>query len=143
MSRPKFHRRIGYLPVITTYRPIGLISISGEDIVLSFDEFEAIRLADLSGLYQEDAANKMNISRQTFGRIVVSARRKIADALVNGKSLRIEGGPVSVESPPRFRCPTCTRSVECPHRFREDDCPKRGRLKKLRSAQQTNRTEEQ
>lgn len=102
---------------------------AGGEIVLSLDEFEAIRLADLSGLYQEDAAKKMDISRQTFGRIVESAHRKIADALVNGKSLRIEGGAVSVDTPPRCRCDKCKRSLDCPHRFREDGCPRIGRGK--------------
>ena len=59
------------------------------------DEFEAIRLADLEGLYQEDAADRMGISRQTFGRIVASAHAKVAEALVKGKALKIEGGAVA------------------------------------------------
>jgi len=63
---------------------------------MSLDEFEALRLADLDGLYQEQAAEQMNVSRTTFSRIVVSARRKMADALVHGKALRIEGGTVSM-----------------------------------------------
>ncbi len=62
---------------------------------MSLDEYEAIRLADLEGLYQEQAASRMNISRQTFGRIIESAHRKVADVLVNGKALKIEGGDVS------------------------------------------------
>jgi uncharacterized protein len=61
---------------------------------MTLDEFEALRLADLDGLYQEQAAEKMKISRPTFSRIVDSARRKVADALVHGKALRIEGGPI-------------------------------------------------
>ncbi len=60
-------------------------------VVLRCDEVEAIRLADLQGLYQEDAARRMRVSRQTFGRIVGSARRKIADAIINGKCLCREG----------------------------------------------------
>jgi predicted DNA-binding protein (UPF0251 family) len=63
---------------------------------MSLDEFEAMRLADLDGLYQEPAAKQMNVSRTTFSRIIDSAHRKVADALVHGKSLRIEGGPVQV-----------------------------------------------
>ncbi len=62
--------------------------------MLTLDEFEALRLSDLDGLYQEQAAAKMNVSRATFSRIVDEARRKTADALVHGKALRIEGGPV-------------------------------------------------
>jgi predicted DNA-binding protein (UPF0251 family) len=65
-----------------------------EEVNLALDELEAVRLADLEGLYQEDAAKKMNISRQTFGNIVNSAHKKIADALLNGKALKIEGGVV-------------------------------------------------
>jgi predicted DNA-binding protein (UPF0251 family) len=65
-----------------------------EEINLTLDELESVRLADLEGLYQEDAAKKMNISRQTFGNIVDSAHKKIADALLNGKALKIEGGVV-------------------------------------------------
>jgi uncharacterized protein len=61
---------------------------------MTLDEFEALRLADLDGLYQEQAAGKMKISRTTFSRIVDAAHRKVADALVHGKALRIEGGPI-------------------------------------------------
>ena len=65
-----------------------------EEVSLALDELEAIRLADLAGLYQEDAAKKMNISRQTFGNIINSAHKKIADALLNAKALKIEGGNI-------------------------------------------------
>ena len=68
---------------------------------MTLDEFEAMRLANLEGLYQEQAAEQMKVSRATFGRIVESAQRKVADALVHGKALRIEGGPVQLE---RRRC---------------------------------------
>jgi len=68
-----------------------------EEIVLNLDEFEAIRLADYEQLYQEDAATKMNISRQTFGRIIEAAHKKIADVLMNGKALKIEGGEVAFD----------------------------------------------
>ena len=63
-----------------------------DEVVLSIDESEAIRLADLEGFYQEEAALRMNVSRQTFGRIVSSARGKIAQAIIHGKALRIDGG---------------------------------------------------
>lgn len=67
-------------------------------VVMTLDEFEALRLADLVGLYQEQAAEEMGVSRPTFSRIVESAHRKVADALVHGKALRIEGGPVHREA---------------------------------------------
>jgi uncharacterized protein len=63
---------------------------------MTLDEFEALRLADLDGLYQEQAAEQMNVSRPTFSRGIESAHRKLADALVHGKALRIEGGPVQI-----------------------------------------------
>ena len=69
-----------------------------ELVTLTFDEIEALRLGDLEGLYQEQAAEKMNVSRQTFGRIIDSAHKKIADALVNGKALSIEGGNIKIDS---------------------------------------------
>jgi predicted DNA-binding protein (UPF0251 family) len=67
-----------------------------DEVVMTLDELEAIRLADLDRLYQEHASEQMNVSRTTFSRIIDAARRKIADALVHGKALRIEGGPVQV-----------------------------------------------
>jgi len=65
-----------------------------EEIKLTLDELEAIRLADFNGLYQEGAAKKMNISRQTFGNIINSAHKKIADVLLHAKALKIEGGNI-------------------------------------------------
>jgi len=70
-----------------------------EHVNLTVDELEVIRLADLEGLYQEDAAKLMNVSRQTLGRILESAHMKIADALVHGKALSIEGGHVELAGP--------------------------------------------
>jgi predicted DNA-binding protein (UPF0251 family) len=67
-----------------------------DEVVMTLDEFEALRLADLDGLYQQRAAEQMNVSRATFSRIIDSAHRKTADALVHGKALRIEGGAVQV-----------------------------------------------
>jgi predicted DNA-binding protein (UPF0251 family) len=78
-----------------------------EEIVLAMDELEAIRLADLEGLYQDAAAERMGVSRQTFGRIIQSARRKVAETLTRGLALRIEGGRVETVSEEAFECPAC------------------------------------
>jgi predicted DNA-binding protein (UPF0251 family) len=94
------------LPEANYYKPRGIPVAELEEVILSTDELEAIRLADLDGLYQEKAAGNMNISRQTFGNIVCSAHQKIADALVNGKALKIEGGVVAIEER-QFRCQDC------------------------------------
>jgi predicted DNA-binding protein (UPF0251 family) len=69
-----------------------------EETILAVDEFEAIRLKDLEGLEQEECASRMNISQPTFHRLVLSARKKIAEAIVNGKAIRIEGGNFEVYS---------------------------------------------
>lgn len=65
---------------------------SKQEVLLKVEEFEAIRLKDFEGLDQNEAADKMDISQPTFYRTLVSAREKVADALVNGKSLKIKGG---------------------------------------------------
>lgn len=94
MTRPCCVRRIGFVPGATYFKPAG-IPLSGlEEVVVSLDELEALRLADLEGLYQEQAAEQMKISRPTFSRVVQAARRKVADALINSKALRLEGGPI-------------------------------------------------
>lgn len=94
MPRPFCSRIVAGTPAASIFKPSGVPISELEQIVMTLDEFEALRLADLDGLYQEQAAEKMKISRPTFSRIVDSARRKVADALVHGKALRIEGGPI-------------------------------------------------
>jgi len=77
-------------------KPAGVPARDLEEVILGFDEAEALRLADLEGLYQEAAARSMGVSRQTFGRIVEMARRKVADAILNGKALRLDGGEITI-----------------------------------------------
>ena len=96
MPRPKCNRQICGVPDKNYFKPRGMPSVDLEEVVLSLDEFEAIRLADCEQLYQEDAAGRMNISRQTFGRIIKAAHKKIADVLINAKALKIEGGKVTL-----------------------------------------------
>jgi len=98
MTRPKCCRKIACVPDINYYKPKGIPSSLLQEVVLTLDEFEAIKLADFEGLYQEQAADRMDISRQTFGRIIDSAHRKIADVLIHGKALKIEGGEVRVQN---------------------------------------------
>jgi uncharacterized protein len=94
MSRPCRRRRIRCSPDTNYFKPRGIPLDMLEEVNLTLDELEAVRLADFESLYQEDAARKMDISRQTFGNIVKSARRKIADAILNAKALKIAGGTV-------------------------------------------------
>lgn len=77
---------------MTYFKPAGIRWVDLEETALAVDEFEAVRLKDLEGLDQETAARRMTVSQPTFHRILASARAKIADAIVNGKAIRIEGG---------------------------------------------------
>ena len=85
MARPRNCRRVGSMPGSNYFKPRGIPLSTLEEVVLSVDEFEAIRLADLEGLYQEQAAERMKVSRQTFGRIIETAHRKVAEALVKAR----------------------------------------------------------
>lgn len=92
MVRPRRCRRVGFNPNVVYFKPQGIRMRELEESILAFDEFEAVRLKDLEGLDQEIAAKKMGISQPTFHRLVVSARKKLADAIVKGKAIKIEGG---------------------------------------------------
>jgi predicted DNA-binding protein (UPF0251 family) len=104
MPRPCCRRRISGLPDCRLFKPAGIPASALEETVLGLDELEALRLADLEGLYQDAAAARMGVSRQTFGRIVEGARRKVAGALIEGRALRIEGGEVQAEEPQPGPC---------------------------------------
>ena len=125
MARPKFCRRVSQEPAYSIFKPAGVPAKMLNEIVLSVDEFEAVRLADLEGLYQEEAAEKMNVSRQTFGRIIGSARQKIARVLCEGLALRIEGGEVELPDKRTFKCENCKRTWQEPYGTgRPEKCPK-------------------
>jgi predicted DNA-binding protein (UPF0251 family) len=110
MPRPRRFRWVGAQPNSTYFKPRGIPLAALEEVVLTVDEHEAVRLADLEGLQQEEAAEKMKVSRATFGRIVASARRKIADAIINAKAIRIEGGDFVMAGP--YACQECNYSWE-------------------------------
>lgn len=96
MPRPINERRLGAPIPPRVMKPAGIPARELQEVRLGFDEAEALRLADLEGLYQEAAARSMGVSRQTFGRIIEMARRKTADAILNGKALRIDGGEITI-----------------------------------------------
>lgn len=112
MSRPKCCRNIGVMPEITCFKPVDARASSGDEVFMTLDEFEAVRLAYYEGMYQEQAAAMMNVSRPTFGRIIESAQSKLADFLVNGKGLRITGGDVFVLQASQNPCEGCKRASE-------------------------------
>ena len=96
MPRPPKCRRVAFIPGVTYFKPAGVPMRALDEVRLSVEEAEAIRLKDLEGLEQEAGAGRMNISRPTFQRVLSSARQKIADALLNGKAVRIEGGSFEI-----------------------------------------------
>lgn len=106
MTRPCKCRHVAAEPRSRQFKPCGVPFHKLQQISLTLDELEAVRLADLEGLYQEEAAGRMNVSRQTFGNIINSAHAKIADTLVNAKLLKIEGGAVQFVAG-HFRCDRC------------------------------------
>lgn len=138
MPRPVCCKRVGFMPGTRYFKPAGIPMHMLGEIVLSLDELEAVRLADYEGLYQEQAAEKMHISRPTFGRIIESAHKKIASALVHGKALRIEGGNIEMRGVGDVHggmgaggfciCPKCNEKVQ--HKAgmpcKEARCPKCG-----------------
>ena len=127
MGRPLLWRRVNFIPPITYFKPAGVPLTTLQEVCLSVEEAEAIRLKDLEGLEQEECAQRMSVSRSTFARVLTPAREKMADALLNGKAIRIAGGnfemavrrfrcnnghewdvpfEMLINSPPQF-CPTC------------------------------------
>ena len=104
MPRPRKRRLLDRAPRPAIYKPAGVPLDGLRRITLLQEELEALRLADLEGLTQEEAAGRMGVSRSTFQRMVTQARRQVALALVEGQALQIEGGTFEV-APPRPRGP--------------------------------------
>jgi len=101
MPRPKKPRFVSAYPTIAAFVPQG-IPITGE-VMLSVEELEAIRLSDFEHLDQESAANLMQVSRQTYGRILSAARSIVGEALITGKALQIAGGNYAMRGGGRRR----------------------------------------
>lgn len=103
VGRPMKWRRVAFLPRVSYFKPAGVPLPDLEEVPITVDEAEALRLKDLEGLEQEQCAKEMNVSRPTFQRLLNSAHKKVADALLNGKAVRIEGGTFEMAQS-RFRC---------------------------------------
>jgi predicted DNA-binding protein (UPF0251 family) len=120
MVRPRLQRKVSGEFCATYFKPAGIPVRDLQTVNLTVDELEAVRLTDLEELYQADAAEKMSVSRQTLGNILKSAHKKIAEALIQGKAIRIEGGAVDYIRNHYF----CT---ECENTFSgkesEESCP--------------------
>jgi uncharacterized protein len=108
MARPEKKRKISCNPASYYFKPRGISLADLDEIELAQDELEAIRLADLNGLFQEDAAAKMLVSRATFGRIIFKAHKKIAEAIITGKAIRISDSfPQSIKNKSKLICSNC------------------------------------
>lgn len=98
MPRPRNLRRVLKKPGISYFKPAGVPMAALQEVVLSVDEFEALRLKDFLEKNQKVAAGEMKISQPTFHRLAKSARRKVAEAIVRGKAIRIEGGDYEIDN---------------------------------------------
>ena len=103
------------MPGVTYFKPAGVPLSALEEVLLSLEEAEALRLKELEGLEQEQGAEKMNVSRPTFQRILASARQKVSDAILNGKAIHIEGGNFELVQN-RYRC-------YCGHEWQSENLP--------------------
>lgn len=115
MARPEKCRRICSKPEIREFAPVG--SVSRGEVIIGFDEYEALRLIDVEGYTHQACADKMGVSRATVSRIYDNARKKQTRAMVESKTLRIDGGDVYVCA--AFR-PECADVPNCCHRKNND-----------------------
>ncbi|MDP3182086.1 MAG: DUF134 domain-containing protein [Desulfobaccales bacterium] len=106
MGRPRKYRWVEAEPGVTFFKPQGIPLRVLEHTVITVDELEALRLADYLELTQEEVARKMQVSRPTVTRMLARARKVVADALVHGKAIRIEGGDYHLGSQ-KIRCAAC------------------------------------
>ena len=106
MARPTKWRKIENIPTVPYFVPSDKDIPDIDKNILKLEELEAIRLKDLEGLEQEECAAKMEVSRPTFQRILISAREKVADSLINGKIILIEGGNFTLNICP-VKCSNC------------------------------------
>jgi len=106
MPRPQDNRMVLEPPLFSEFKPLGIKGQDLEQVQLALDEFEAFRLADHIGLSHAEAADEMGISRPTFSRLIEKARKNIADFIIQGKLLTIEGGSVHFRNN-IIRCQSC------------------------------------
>ena len=111
MARPQKSRKILTPPIMQGFKPFGLSLCDLEPILLSYEGYESIRLVNYDLLPQEEAAEKMQVSRPTFTRIYNKALKTIAKAFVEGKAIVIEGGNYELDSE-WYRCTRCYKLIQ-------------------------------
>lgn len=128
MVRPVINRKVGYKPDVSYFKPRGIPMFDLLEVCLTVDEREAIRLADLHSLSHEEGGQQMGVSRATFGRILRNARKTVADAIINGKAINVQGGHYEMVITARlFRCEDCEHEwEEKPGTGRPGACPSCG-----------------
>lgn len=112
MARPRKCRRVCAMPQNDRFAPVGG-NACPETVVMRIEEYEALRLIDLAGYTQEECADQMGIARTTVQGIYISARKKLADVLVNGKTLQIEGGDYDLCPDDGMGCARKCRALCC------------------------------
>ncbi|MBU2651933.1 MAG: DUF134 domain-containing protein [Bacteroidetes bacterium] len=122
MPRPKSDRIVHEPPVFSEFKPTGIKGVDLERIQLSLDEFEAFRLADFMGLSHAEAADEMEISRSTFTRLIEDARKKVAEFLIYGRLLSIDGGNVHFRNN-IIRCQNCGYMFKTNMEKQLTECP--------------------
>jgi uncharacterized protein len=122
MPRPRKCRRVAFSPEVTYFKPAGIPLRMLDEVDLTIEELEAIRLKDLEGLEQEEGAQRMNVSRPTFQRMLTSARHKLAEALLQGKAIRIGGGTFELNTQ-KCRCLNQHEWQAVPGKPDELECP--------------------
>ncbi|ATW27536.1 DUF134 domain-containing protein [Candidatus Formimonas warabiya] len=123
MPRPIKPRRISFVPEDTYFIPLGKPQCLLEEVQIKVEELEAMRLKDIENLSQEECAEKMQVSRQTFQLIIDAARRKMAEALTGGKAIRIQGGNYTLNIC-RFKCRVCGQEFNEIYEKEFNSCPK-------------------
>lgn len=126
MSRPRKCRNVCCLPESNLFGPLNAINSHGGIISMTVEEYETIRLIDLEGFTQEESADKMNVARTTVQKIYGDARKKVAESLVNGSILKIEGGDYKLceATEPMQGCARCRRrrfGEPCPELLKNDN----------------------
>lgn len=122
MPRPQDNRMVLEPPLFSEFKPLGIKGQDLEQIQLALDEFEAFRLADYNGLSHAEAADEMGISRSTFSRLIEKARKNIADFIIQGKLLTIEGGSVHFRNN-IIRCQSCGHMFKINFSNTISECP--------------------
>ncbi len=123
MPRPVKWRRVQFVPENNYFIPVNKRKCEVEEIILKIEELEAMRLKDIEKLNQEQCAEKMMVSRQTFQNIIDEARRKVAQALTEGKAIKIEGGNYTINIC-ALKCTECGDVFEVNYENKERKCPK-------------------